>query len=188
MKSLATMAFATMSLLAAHRAGAQTNSSSGSSAATTSTSAAPYSCADDPERHRFDFWLGAWDVKTENGNHVGDSIIETASNGCAVLENWTGARGGTGKSLNSYNARLKQWQQFWIGSDGDVHEYRESQSDGNSLVFFWKPPTATQTVIRLTFTPIDKDTVRQHSEMSEDGGKTWKTEYDFYYHRRLTAN
>jgi len=38
--------------------------------------------------------------------------------------------------------------------------------------------------VRLTFTPIDKDTVRQHSELSEDGGQTWKTEYDFYYHRR----
>jgi hypothetical protein len=114
---------------------------------------------------------------------VGDSIIQTASNGCAILENWTGAR-GSGKSLNSYNARIKQWQQFWIGSDGDVHEYRESTSEGNSLVFFWKPPTSARTIIRLTFTPIDKDTVRQHSEMSEDGGKTWKTEYDFYYHRR----
>src|SRR5689334_9840990 len=97
---------------------AQTNASSGSAAGASAAAPAPYSCAADPERHRFDFWLGAWDVTTEDGNHVGDSIIETASNGCAVLENWTGAKGGVGKSLNSYNQQLKQWEQFWIGSDG----------------------------------------------------------------------
>jgi hypothetical protein len=182
MKTAIRLTFAALALLGAQRAFAQASSSSGSQAA--SSTPAPYSCTDDPERHRFDFWIGAWDVKTEDGTHVGDSIIESISNGCAVLENWTGAKGGTGKSLNSYNSRLKQWQQFWIGSDGDVHEYRESQSQGNSLAFFWKPAGSTQTTIRLTFTPVDKDTVRQHSELSSDGGKTWKTEYDFYYHRR----
>ena len=182
MKITVRLTVATFAVLSAQRTFAQASSSSGGQSA--AARPAPYSCPDDPERHRFDFWLGAWDVKTEDGNHVGDSVIETASNGCAVLENWTDAKGGTGKSLNSYSPRLKQWQQFWIGSDGDVHEYRESQTDGKSLVFFWKPAGSTQTVIRLTFTPLDKDTVRQHSELSSDGGNTWKTEYDFYYHRR----
>ncbi|HJP86775.1 MAG TPA: hypothetical protein VJ852_12335 [Gemmatimonadaceae bacterium] len=170
-------------VIAAH-VGAQTTSSSGSAAGSSGSAPAPYSCTQDPQRHRFDFWIGSWDVQTEGGTHVGDSIIESASNGCAILENWTGARGGRGKSLNSYNAEQKQWQQYWIGSDGDVHEYRESKSDGTSLVFFMKRASTPQTIVRLTFTPIDKDTVRQHSELSEDGGQTWKTEYDFYYHRR----
>ena len=175
------IAMACVAGIAATKLNAQANSSSGS--ATSASTAAPYSCADDPERHRFDFWLGAWNVTTEDGKHVGDSIIETASNGCAILENWMGARGGRGKSLNSYNNERKQWEQFWIGSDGDVHEYRESKSDGASLVFFMKRDATPQKIVRLTFTPVDKDTVRQHSEMSEDGGQTWKTEYDFYYHR-----
>jgi len=159
---------------------APTSAQSGSSAATS----APYACGNDAERHRFDFWLGAWNVTTQDGTKVGESVIETASNGCAVLENWAGAKGGRGKSLNSYNPEQKQWQQFWIGSDGDVHEYRSSQSDGKSLIFFMKRDTSPQRIVRLTFTPIDNDTVRQHSEVSEDGGTTWKTEYDFYYHRR----
>jgi hypothetical protein len=182
MKTMLRLSTAAFALVSVQQSRAQAAASSGSQSA--ASSSAPYSCSDDPERHRFDFWLGAWDVKTEDGTHVGDSVIETASNGCAVLENWTAAKGGAGKSLNSYNSRLKHWQQFWIGSDGDVHEYRESQSDGKSLIFFWKPAGSTQTVIRLTFTPIDKDTVRQHSEISSDAGKTWKTGYDFYYHRR----
>ena len=182
MRTPVTLAIAALAIASAQQAAAQTSSSGQSASA--QTAPPPYSCTDDAARHSFDFWLGSWDVKTEDGNHVGDSVIESASNGCAILENWTGAKGGVGKSLNSYNPRIKQWQQFWIGSDGDVHEYRESQMDGNSLVFFWKPPASTQTIIRLTFTPIDKDTVRQHSEISSDSGKTWKTGYDFYYHRK----
>ena len=177
------IAFASVAIVAAEQSSAQTNASSGSSAA--ASSPAPYSCAGDPERHRFDFWLGGWKVTTEDGTHVGDSVIETISNGCAILENWMGAKGGRGKSLNSYNAELKQWEQFWIGSDGDVHEYRESHSEGTSLVFFRKPASTPEKITRLTFTPVDKDTVRQHSETSEDGGQTWKTEYDFYYHRKV---
>ena len=29
-------------------------------------------------------------------------------------------------------------------------------------------------------------TVRQHAETSTDGGKTWTTTYDLYYHRKAT--
>lgn len=178
------IAVASIAVSATSQVNGQTNSSSGSASGVSTSTAAPYSCADDPERHRFDFWLGGWIVTTEDGKHVGDSIIETASNGCAILENWMGAGGGRGKSLNSYNTERKQWEQFWIGSDGDVHEYRESKSDGRSLVFFMKRDATPQRIVRLTFAPVDKDTVRQHSEVSEDGGQTWKTDYDFYYHRQ----
>ena len=37
---------------------------------------------------------------------------------------------------------------------------------------------------RLSFTPVAADTVRQFSETSSDGGRTWTTQYDFYYARK----
>jgi hypothetical protein len=37
---------------------------------------------------------------------------------------------------------------------------------------------------RLTFTPVDSATLRQHGETSTDGGATWKSQYDFYYHKK----
>jgi hypothetical protein len=40
----------------------------------------------------------------------------------------------------------------------------------------------------MTFTPIDHDTVRQHGELSTDGGKSWTTNYELYYHRRAAPN
>ena len=111
-------------------------------------------------------------------------MISGSVSGTSPLPNWTGRGGGHGKSLNGYNPALKQWQQFWIGQDGSVSEYRSSEFDGKSLAFFIKDDAKPLVLHRLTFTPIDSQTVRQHSENSDDGGKSWNTEYDFYYHRK----
>ena len=146
---------------------------------------APTPCPGVAERHQFDFWIGDWDVTTPGGTSVGSSVIQSVSGGCALLENWTSNGGGHGKSLNTYNPTRHQWQQFWIGQDGGVGEYRSSEFDGKSLAFFMKDESASLSAHRLTFTPVDGATVRQHSEVSKDGGKSWTTEYDFYYHRKV---
>ncbi|MEO8580517.1 MAG: hypothetical protein ABI469_09720 [Gemmatimonadales bacterium] len=154
------------------------------SAQTTPPKRAPMPCPSEPERHRFDFWIGEWDVATKSGSPQGKSVIQSVSGGCALLENWTSLNGGNGKSLNAYNPQIKQWQQYWIGQDGQVTEYRGSAFDGTSLTFFEKNDAKPDSVGRLTFTPVDKETVRQHAEISTDGGKTWATAYDLYYHRK----
>jgi len=148
---------------------------------------APTPCADAPERHRFDFWVGEWEVTTPAGGHAGSSSIQSVSGGCALLENWTSAAGGQGKSLNAFNPAIGQWQQYWIGQDGNPTEFRESSWVGKSIVFRAHVPAtgrspATET--RLTFTPEDANTVQQHGESSTDGGATWKTTYLFVYHRK----
>ena len=145
---------------------------------------APAPCANDPERHRFDFWIGEWTVTTKSGGVAGNSVIESVSGGCALLENWTSMSGGHGKSLNAYNPLSHQWQQYWIGQDGAVSEFRTSEFDGTSMIFFVRDESKPDSIVRLTFTPLDSATVRQHSESSSDGGKSWTTQYDFYYHRR----
>ena len=181
--------FAAIATLAGiHPAAAQSSTTSSASVGSTSTNQAhkgpPAVCVNDPERHRFDFWIGEWNVTTPDAKPAGTSVIESVSGGCALLENWTSGNGGHGKSLNAYNPLIKQWQQFWIGQDGNVSEYRSSWSDGKSLAFFIKDDANPLSQQRLTFTPVDAQTVRQHSETSEDGGKSWKTQYDLYYHRR----
>ena len=148
---------------------------------------APTPCVEAAERRRFDFWIGEGEVKTQDGTRVGSSVIQSVSGGCALLENWTSARGGQGKSLNAYNPVVGQWQQYWIGQDGAPTEFRESSWSGPSIVFRARTPAAGSTPAseqRLTFTPVDSATVRQHGEISTDAGATWKTQYDFYYHRK----
>lgn len=163
---------------------AQTSTNSAGATAASAPAGPPAVCVNDPERHRFDFWIGEWNVTTPGGTTVGSSVIESVSGGCALLENWTSARGGHGKSLNAYNPALKQWQQYWIGQDGAPTEFRSSEFDGKSLAFFVKDPAEPLKIQRLTFTPVDQSSVRQHAEASTDGGKSWKTTYDFFYHRK----
>jgi hypothetical protein len=141
-------------------------------------------CAADPQRHQFDFWIGEWNVTTKEGHKVGTSKIESISGGCAILENWTAGRGGSGKSINAYNPTLQQWQQYWVGSDGGILDYQRSEFDGKSMIFLITDASKPSDRQRLTFTPQDEKTVRQHSEKSTDGGATWVTQYDFYYHHR----
>ena len=144
-------------------------------------------CMEAPERHRFDFWIGEWDVTTPAGGRAGTSSVQSVSGGCALLENWTSANGGHGKSLNAFNPTIGQWQQYWIGQDGNPTEFRESTWSGNSIVFRAHAPATSKSPameMRLTFTPLDSSTVQQHGESSTDGGTTWKTTYLFVYHRK----
>jgi hypothetical protein len=152
-----------------------------------SSQPAPVPCATAPERHRFDFWIGEWNVTTSPKNGAakgGSSIIQSVSGGCALLENWTSIKGGQGKSLNAYNPLVHEWQQYWIGQDGNVTEFRTSHFDGTSLSFLTDNGPGPNLIGRLMFTPIDSDLVRQHYESSGDSGKTWTTVYDLYYHRK----
>lgn len=143
-------------------------------------------CSDAPESHRFDFWVGEWDVTVgANGPPAGRSSVQKILEECVVFENWTGAGGGSGKSLNAFNRALGRWQQFWVDQFGAVSEYRDSEWKGTSLVLTARTaPPDTSAWLRMTFTPVDTNTVRQLGESSSDGGKSWTMRYDLYYHRR----
>ena len=73
-------------------------------------------CKDGASR-QFDFWVGHWRV-TEHGKLAGDNRVEPILDGCALLENWTGAKGGAGKSLNFFDREDGLWHQTWIDRSG----------------------------------------------------------------------
>jgi hypothetical protein len=152
----------------------------------TAQQAAPAPCMTDTNARRFDFWVGEWDVTPANDTTiVGHSVVQVVSGGCALLENWTARDGAQGKSLNSYNTALSHWQQFWVGQAGGVTEYRDSRWVGDTLVFLAHSRNAKgEFDQRLSFSPVDSDTVRQFGEISTDGGRSWSVGYDFHYHRR----
>ena len=138
-------------------------------------------CVARAESHQFDFWVGEWNVVNAAGQPAGHSVVQKILGQCVVLENWADAQGGEGKSLNAYNAQLKMWQQFWTDQYGAVTEYRESEWVGRSLRL---TAHVGNTQVRMTFTPVDSNTVRQFGERSTDGGTTWTPSFDLYYHRK----
>lgn len=142
-------------------------------------------CVTRPQSHYFDFWIGEWSVRNGQNQAVGRSSVRQILSQCVIFENWTDGQGGEGKSLNAYNAALDMWQQFWTDQYGRVTEYRESTRTAEGGLRF----TARQKLpngwglVRMTFTPIDHDTVRQFGERSMDDGRSWTTSFDLYYHR-----
>ena len=136
------------------------------------------------EYRQFDFWVGEWDVVTTEGhNPAGSSSIQLILDQCALLENWTG--GGTGKSLNHYDTRLKKWIQDWVDSQSNGIHFEGSLENG-VMSYFADSADAQGKPLRrhMQFVRIDADHVRQFSQGSSDGGKTWTPEYDFLYIRK----
>lgn len=137
-----------------------------------------------PEARQFDFWIGEWQVTTPDGRPAGTNRIESVAGHAALLENWTGAKGFSGKSLNAYNPARKRWQQFWVGSDGGVLELAGGLVDGCMVLTGAHDVRGSHRLERITWTPNADGSVRQHWEQSTDGGKTWTTAFDGLYRKQ----
>ncbi len=147
----------------------------------------PDRCATAPEFRQLDFWIGTWDVyDPETGEKAGVNVIEPMLERCALLESWTGAKGGTGKSLNFYDPQRKTWRQVWVSDRGSVLDYREGERRGDAMHFrgITVDAAGDTTLQKLTFRSVAPDTVRQVFQASKDGGATWDTTWVGVYVRR----
>jgi len=136
------------------------------------------------EHRQFDFWLGAWDVFDPSGTKVGDSRIERINDGCSVLENWSGAGGVTGKSLNLYDAADQQWHQFWVDSSGSRLLLDGKFAAGKMILAATAHRSDKAVMQKITWSRNADGSVRQLWESSSDGGKTWTTSFDGKYVKR----
>jgi hypothetical protein len=145
--------------------------------------AAEPSCGSQQQR-QFDFWIGDWDV-TVGGQPAGRNRIERILDGCALLENWTGAGGMSGKSLNFYDTQRAQWHQTWVDDRGGSLGLDGTFSGGKMVLSGSKKDKEGKTVVnRIIWTALPNDQVRQVWETSTDEGKSWTTAFDGIYTRR----
>jgi hypothetical protein len=137
-----------------------------------------------PEFRGFDFWLGSWNV-TVQGKPAGTNVIESAMQGCALIEHWTSSTGGHGTSLNFYDRRTKTWSQAWIDEGGNALHLSGDLTDGR-MILQSAPRTTPQGVVvqRITWSKNADQSVRQVWESSTDGGKTWSVAFDGRYVRQ----
>ena len=142
---------------------------------------------DDAEFKQFDFWIGDWDV-TSTGDTIqrGTSHIAREMGGCVIWENWSSAGSPYfGKSYNTYNVNLHRWEQYWVDNSAGAIFFYGNLKDG--IMDYWTDdvpqPNGQKLRRHLQFFNLSPDTVRQFSQGSTDGGKTWNVEYDFTYHR-----
>ncbi len=145
---------------------------------------APTPCLEGEAYEEFDFWVGEWDVFTPNGQRAGTNRIEKVAAGCLLVEHWTSATGGTGKSLNYYHPAKRQWMQVWVDGQGGVIQAAGTFTDGAMrLLGEHVYPDGTREAFRMQFTPQDDGSVRQFIEQSKDDGATWYVWFDGRYVR-----
>ncbi len=102
-----------------------------------------------------------------------------------ILENWSGAGGGSGKSLNIFDATDRKWHQTWVDAQGTFTEYKHGEyKDGKLSYVAEQLRGGHKTLLRMTFYNLDSNRVRQFGETSNDGGQTWQTGFDLIYHRK----
>ena len=143
----------------------------------------PKPCSSTQAR-QFDFWVGAWEVAAR-GKLAGINTISRAAGDCALLEEYQGESGYSGKSLNFFNPELGKWQQVWVGSAGDILVLTGEYKDGKMVLMGESVQKERKVLNRITwFNNIAEGTVRQLWENSEDTGKTWQPVFDGLYTRK----
>jgi hypothetical protein len=144
-------------------------------------------CQEDSHFSDFDFWLGEWRVTgRQDGSFAGENSISKVEGGCVVQENWTGAGGGKGMSINYYNPDTEKWRQVWIAAPGYIIDIEGGLTNG-SMVLVGTILNYKQKVkhpFRGTWTPNDDGTVRQFFEQLSEKEKVWQTWFDGLYTRK----
>jgi hypothetical protein len=158
----------------------------GAAAADATQGDRPTPCEADPVRRQFDFWLGDWNVYGPDGSFAGTNRITRTEGGCLIRESWTGAGGGTGFSMNFWDARAEAWRQVWV-SPGVQIDY-SGGLDGTAMVleghitYFGNGRTFP---FRGTWTPQDNGDVIQHFQQADPETGAWS---DWFIGRYVRAD
>jgi hypothetical protein len=139
---------------------------------------------DKAEHRQFDFWVGEWDVLSQN-EKIAESSIQQIIGDCVIYENYSQADRYMGKSFNFYDSHLRKWRQTWVDANGMVSEFAGEFKEG-ALRYEGEShfPDGRKAKRKMTFFNLGPDRVRQLSEISRDDGKTWTAHYDLLYVRK----
>ncbi|HEV7644749.1 MAG TPA: tetratricopeptide repeat protein [Pyrinomonadaceae bacterium] len=140
-------------------------------------------CKASAEFRQFDFWIGEWDTKNQQGVPSGSSSIQLILGTCVIFENWASPV-TTGKSFNIFDVNDKKWHQTWVDDKGTFTHYIGEFKDGKMMLVNDSVVNGKKTLARMTFSKLPGGDVRQHGENSTDEGKTWTTTFDLTYSRK----
>ena len=146
-----------------------------------------FPCEHQEKFREFDFWIGEWDVHIANGTFAGKNEIVRAERGCVLIENWSGASGGTGMSINYLDKATNEWVQIWNAAGGTQITIRGGMTEEGMLLVgeIHYVGNGTTAPFRGLWTPMPDGRVRQFFEQSNDGGETWVPWFEGFYTRTM---
>lgn len=151
------------------------------------TAPPPSPCETDAAFHAFDFWIGDWKVSARSsGKYAGENSITPIEGQCALMEDWKGQAGSTGKSLNYYNPLTKTWRQIWVSAGAYSLDIEGGMQEGSMVLegTIWYYASGQSAPFRGTWTPNADGSVRQFFEQYDAGKQAWQPWFDGLYERR----
>jgi len=136
----------------------------------------------------FDFWLGEWNVYTndEKRTFQGTNSITKHHKNCLIMENWTNAQGGTGSSMNYYDAVKDQWRQLWVAGGYSIDYTGGLDASGamvlNGRINYYA--TGKSPAFRGRWSANADGSVRQFFEQQNPETGEWAIWFDGLYVRR----
>ncbi len=150
-------------------------------------------CRNDAKFREQDFTLGSWDVYT--GTTKTDEVTMTLIlNDCAIEEHWTKTDGhptGNGIGLFNWSRLLGSWGYTWATDDGAATSFRGQLAKPGEMLYVTEKPLPPgpngEKRVRLrhwTLSLMPDGSIRELATGTEDGGKTWTTDYDLKWVRK----
>lgn len=135
---------------------------------------------------QFDFWIGNWEVLDTTGVLLGTNTITKSQQNCLVVENWTGASGGTGTSNNFFNPADSSWHQVWVSSNGYILNLKGGLQDGSMVLQseILKNRQGKTFYHQIRWTPLSQDEVLQLWEQYSESGNLIGTLFYGIYRRQ----
>lgn len=123
----------------------------------------------------FDFWIGDWDVYSQDGALAGINSIKREEYGCLLVERWTDINGITGQSYNFVDPLTEKWRQVWV-SGGAVIDYAGKLDESGAMrlegtIAYRRGAPAAP--FRGEWTPNADGTVTQHFTQQDPTTGEW---------------
>ncbi len=141
----------------------------------------------------FDFWIGSWKVHNRRLVHpLTGSSVWVEFEGTVVARPVWGGRANAdefeadsptghieGMTVRTYNAKSRQWSIYWASAAKGVFERPMigQFNNGRGEFFDQEEFEAKAIYVRFLWSDIRPDSCRWEQAFSDDGGKTWETNW-----------
>ena len=143
-----------------------------------------------PSSSQFDFWIGNWKCSwedTDGSIKTGSNTVKKILNNCVIEENFDGSPGSEliGRSFSVYSPFFNKWKQTWVDNNGSYLDF-EGGLEGDKMILSRtvNKKDGTSFMQRMVWYNITKDKFDWNWERSDDGGKTWKVNWQILYERK----
>lgn len=140
----------------------------------------PAAC-DAPIYHQFDFWIGTWRVTDAHGKLLGYDSVSKRLDGCVIYEEYHDAGDPSVGIGMSYDRGRARWHQDFMDDAGFVLTLDGALQNGAMILEGTDYINGRPRLNRGTWSRHG-DVVEELWQISTDGGKSWKTHFDGWFH------